>query len=219
MGLTPVGLTTGFVSNGNGTPQVLEYLRPWVDLYKVDLKSFDDTQYRKLGGRLGPILDTIGRLYRMGFWLEIAMLLIAGFNDAEAELQRLTEFVAAVSPDISWHVTAFHKDYKMSDPADTTPEMLARAAEIGKQSGLRFVYAGNRPGAVGDLENTWCPSCGTRLVERHGYHIREYQITPDGSCPSCGRKVPGRWNEQFGGQIASRPFLPGSRQRLAVVGP
>ncbi len=68
----------------------------------------------------------------MGFWLEIVTLLIAEFNDAEAELQRLTGFVAAVSPDIPWHVTAFHKDYKMSDPADTTPEMLARAAEIGK---------------------------------------------------------------------------------------
>jgi pyruvate formate lyase activating enzyme len=39
------GLVTGFVSNGNGTPQVLEYIRPWVDLYKVDLKSFDDRHY------------------------------------------------------------------------------------------------------------------------------------------------------------------------------
>jgi len=34
--------------NGNGTPEVLEYLRPWIDLYKIDLKSFDDRQYRKL---------------------------------------------------------------------------------------------------------------------------------------------------------------------------
>ena len=154
----------------------------------------------------------------MGFWLEIVTLLIRGFNDTETELQRLTEFVAAVSPDIPWHVTAFHKDYKMTDSADTTAEMLVRAAEIGKQNGLRFVYAGNLPGAVGDLEDTWCSSCGTRLVERHGYHIREYQITPDGSCPRCGTQVPGRWSEQFGGQIASHPFLPRSR-RLAVFGP
>ena len=212
------GLTTGFVSNGNATPQVLEYLRPWVDLYKVDLKSFDDKQYRKLGGRLDPILDTIERLYRMGVWLEIVTLVITGFNDTEAEIRRLTEFLASVSPDIPWHVTAFHKDYKMTDPADTTPQMLARAAAIGKQRGLRFVYAGNLPGAVGDLEDTWCPSCGTRLVERYGYHIRGYHLTPDGSCPTCGIQVPGRWSAQFGEQIASRPFLPGSRRRLAVVG-
>src|SRR6476661_8594926 len=107
------GLTTGFVSNGNGTPQVLEYLRPWVDLYKVDLKSFDDRHYRQLGGRLEPILDTIRRLHAMGVWVEVVTLLVPGFNDSEQELTGLTEFVASVSPDIPWHVTAFHQDYRM----------------------------------------------------------------------------------------------------------
>jgi pyruvate formate lyase activating enzyme len=107
------GLVTGFVSNGNGTLQVLEYLRPWVDLYKVDLKSFDDHHYRQLGGRLQPILDTIRQLHEMGFWLEIVTLVIPGFNDSGGELTRLAEFLAGVSLDIPWHVTAFHKDYKM----------------------------------------------------------------------------------------------------------
>ena len=84
------GLVTGYVSNGNGTSQVLEYLRPWVDLYKVDLKSFDDRRYHELGGRLEPILDTIRHLHAMGFWVEIVTLLIPGFNDHHDELQRLT---------------------------------------------------------------------------------------------------------------------------------
>ena len=118
------GLITGFVSNGNGTPQVLEYLRPWVDLYKVDLKSFDDRHYHELGGRIGPILDTIRSLHQMGLWLEIVTLLIPGFNDSAEELHRLTEFIAGVSADIPWHVTAFHKDYKMDDPENTRPEDL-----------------------------------------------------------------------------------------------
>jgi pyruvate formate lyase activating enzyme len=131
------GLVTGFVSNGNGTPQVLEYLRPWLDLYKVDLKSFDDRHYRQLGGRLQPILDSIRTLHQMGLWIEIVTLLIPGFNDSNDELQRLTEFVASVSPDIPWHVTAFHKDYKMVDPDDTRPEDLLRAAEIAHRAGLR----------------------------------------------------------------------------------
>ena len=126
------GLVTGYVSNGNGTPQVLEYLRPWVDLYKVDLKSFDDRHYRELGGRLEPILDTIRRLHAMGFWVEIVTLLIPGFNDSPDELSRLTAFIAGVSPDIPWHVTAFHGDYKMTEPQNTTPEMLLAAAEIGR---------------------------------------------------------------------------------------
>ncbi len=102
------GLATAFVSNGNGTPRVLEYLRPHIDAYKVDLKSFDDRRYRELGGRLQPILDTIGWLHQAGVWVEIVTLLIAGFNDSDAELAGLTEFIASVSPDIPWHVTAFH---------------------------------------------------------------------------------------------------------------
>src|SRR5919205_580429 len=147
------GLTTGYVSNGNGTPQVLEYLRPWVDLYKVDLKSFDDKHYRFLGGRLQPILDTIRRLYEMGFWLEIVTLLVPGFNDSEDEVKRLSEFLVSVSPDIPWHVTAFHQDYKMQDRDNTSAKTLLHAAEIGAKAGLHFVYVGNLPGRVGPYEN------------------------------------------------------------------
>jgi pyruvate formate lyase activating enzyme len=210
------GLMTAYVSNGNGTPRVLDYIRPWVDLYKVDLKSFDDRHYRQLGGRLEPILFTIRTLYAMGVWLELVTLLIPGFNDSEDELHRLTDFVASVSPDIPWHVTAFHKDYRMNDPDNTTPEMLLRAVEIGRSHGLRFVYAGNLPGCVGDWENTRCPTCRVLLVERHGYLIRSYRLTANGSCPDCGTSIPGRWGSGFAGQIASMPFLPGSR-RLRVV--
>src|SRR5439155_15469838 len=139
----------------------------------VDLKSFDDRHYRQLGGRLDPILQTVRQLHAMNFWVEIVTLLIAGFNDSPDELRRLTAFVASVSPDIPWHVTAFHGDYKMMDPENTTPEMLMRAAEIGREAGLRYVYAGNLPGRVGGLEDTNCASCGERLVSRYGYHIRD----------------------------------------------
>jgi pyruvate formate lyase activating enzyme len=206
------GLTTGYVSNGNGTPQVLAYLRPWVDLYKVDLKSFDDRHYRQLGGRLEPILDTIRRLHAMGFWVEIVTLLISSFNDSRDELQRLTSFIAGVSPDIPWHVTAFHGDYKMTEPQNTTAEMLLTAADIGRANGLRYVYAGNLPCAVGDFEDTRCASCHDVVVSRYGYHIRDYRLTADGRCPSCATPVPGRWSEHFDGQIAAHPFIPSGRR-------
>ena len=202
------GLLTAFVSNGNGTPQVLEFLRPWVDLYKVDLKSFDDFHYRKLGGRLQPILETIRRLREIGFWVEIVTLLIPGFNDSEEELKRLTEFLVSVSPDIPWHVTAFHKDYKMTDPENTRPDDLIRAAEIGKKAGLRYIYAGNLPGKVGDLENTYCPSCHALLIERYGYLITGYFLTCEGSCRNCGTAIPGHWSPEFQGQITAYPYVP-----------
>ena len=211
------GLVTGYVSNGNGTPQVLEYLRPWVDLYKVDLKSFDDRHYRELGGRLEPILDTIRRLHAMGFWVEIVTLLIPGFNDSRDELSRLASFVAGVSPDIPWHVTAFHGDYKMTAPQNTTPEMLLAAADIGRTQGLRYIYAGNLPGQVGALEDTCCATCGQLLVARYGYLIRKYRLAPEGRCPACASMVPGRWDRTFDRQIASRPFVPGDRSRLSLL--
>jgi pyruvate formate lyase activating enzyme len=211
------GLLTAFVSNGNGTPQVLEYLRPWIDLYKVDLKSFDDRHYRELGGRIEPILETIRDLYALGVWLEIVTLLIPGFNDSEDELTRLTTFLADISPDIPWHVTAFHQDYRMTGPENTTPEMLTQAAAIGARSGLRFVYAGNLPGQVGDLENTRCAGCRTLLIERYGYFIRAYHVTPDGHCPTCDLSVPGRWGAGFEGQITSRPFVPGRRRQMTLT--
>ena len=206
-----LGLLTAFVSNGNGTPQVLDYLRPWVDLYKVDLKSFDDRHYRKLGGRLQPILETIRRLHSMGFWVEIVTLVIPGFNDGEDELRQLAEFLVSVSAGIPWHVTAFHQDYKMTDPENTSPETLVRAAEIGRRAGLRYIYAGNLPGRVGDWENTYCPGCRKLLVERYGYQIRGYHLTPDGRCPACGVGIPGRWDSSFQGQIASHPHVPRGR--------
>lgn len=212
------GLTTGFVSNGNGTPEVLEYLRPWIDLYKVDLKSFDDRHYHELGGRIAPILDTIRRLYAMGVWLEIVTLLIPGFNDSPDELKRLAEFLADISPMIPWHVTAFHQDYKMKDHRSTRVDDLIRAAEIGKCAGLRYVYAGNLPGGVGSLENTYCHACSALLIQRYGYFIEAYRLTANGCCPSCGVNIPGRWAAKFEGQITDRPFLPHSGFHQINVG-
>jgi pyruvate formate lyase activating enzyme len=212
-----LGLATGFVSNGNATPQVLDYLTPWIDLYKVDLKSFDDKQYRKLGGRLQPILDSIRAIHRRGLWIEIVTLLISGFNDSDDELTQMTEFIASVSPDIPWHVTAFHQDYRMLDPMATTAAQLRKAAAIGQRAGLRYVYAGNLPGLVGALEDTHCTSCRRVLIGRYGYHVREYHLTDQGRCEFCSTALPGRWDHRFDGQIASRPFLPHDRSRLRIV--
>jgi pyruvate formate lyase activating enzyme len=187
------GLLTGFVSNGNGTPEVLEYLRPWVDMFNVDLKSFSDRQYRRLGGRLQPVLDTIRGLYERGIWVEVVTLLVPGFNDSTEELRDLTGFIKSVSPEIPWHVTAFHKNYKMTDPRNTAPADLLHAVEIGKKQGLHYIYTGNLPGNTGDLENTRCPNCNELLVERIGYRILGCNLTAQGQCPSCKKEIPGKW--------------------------
>ena len=187
------GLKTAYISNGNGTPQVIEYLKPWVDLYKVDLKGFNDLNYRKLGGVLQNVLDTIKLLVEKRFWVEIVTLVVPGFNDSDAELTQIAEFLASVSLDLPWHVTAFHQDYKMRDRDDTAATSLIKAAEIGRRAGLRYVYAGNLPGRVGTHENTYCPSCQALLIERYGYTILK-NVLEDGACPTCHTSIPGVWN-------------------------
>jgi pyruvate formate lyase activating enzyme len=187
------GLLTGFVSNGNATPEALEYLRPWLDLYKVDLKSFNDRHYRELGGRLEPILDSLRRIYAMGFWLEVVTLVVPGFNDSDEELEQIAEFLAGISPDIPWHVTAFHRDYKMTDALDTRLSDLLRAVEAGRRAGLHYIYAGNLPGELAGLEDTRCPGCGETLIRRRGFRVLANRLTAPGACPRCGRAIPGLW--------------------------
>src|SRR5437868_1248934 len=125
------GLLCAFVSNGNATPEVLDYLRPWIQAYKVDLKSFDDRHYRTLGCTLQSVTETIRMIHARGIWLEVVTLVIPGFNDSETELREAARFLASVSRDIPWHVTGFHRDYKMTDPPATDSRALIRAAEIG----------------------------------------------------------------------------------------
>ncbi len=189
------GLLTSYVSNGNATKEVLEFIRPWVDLYKVDLKTFNDRTYRKnMGGTLAPVLETIERLKAMGFWLEIVTLIVPGLNDSEQELGEMAKFIASISKDIPWHVTAFHPDYKMADRLWTDPQKLNVSYQIGKAAGLRYVYSGNRPGEVGPTENTDCPSCGELLIERVGFQVIQNNLGPRGLCPKCSTAIPGVWS-------------------------
>jgi pyruvate formate lyase activating enzyme len=188
------GIRGVYVSNGNATREVLEYIRPHVVGYKVDLKSMQDKNYRKLGAPLQHILDAIKMVKAMGFWLEIVTLIIPGFNDSNEELMDAAQYIRSVSPDIPWHVTAFHPDYKMTDSDLTPASTLIRAAEIGQEAGLHYVYAGNLPGSVKNYENTYCPKCGTALVERFAYRIRRDHLTGRGECYKCGEKIPGIWS-------------------------
>jgi pyruvate formate lyase activating enzyme len=190
------GLQCAFVSNGNATPETLDLLKPFLTAYKIDLKGFDDRRYRQLGGTLKNVQRGIEMVLERGLWLEVVTLLVPGFNDSEEELRQLTRFLAAQSRDIPWHVTAFHADYKMSSVATTRVSQLVRAAEIGLEEGLRFVYAGNAPGRVGSLENTRCPKCQTVVVERCGWQIESYRLTQTGRCSACGTEVPGVWSER-----------------------
>lgn len=189
------GLKQVYISNGFATPDVLDYLKPALQGFKVDLKTMQEDHYRDLGGRLQPVLDSIQYAYGLGMWVEIVTLLVPGFNDSSQELVDIARFIQSVSPNIPWHISAFRPDYKMMDKPRTSTVQLRKAVEIGFQEGLNYVYAGNIPGGVGEYENTLCHHCRSRLIHRQGYLILSYQITPQGTCPDCGTRIPGRWTE------------------------
>jgi len=185
------GLRTAFVSNGYATPEAAAFLKPRLDFWKADLKSFDDGKYRKVcGAELSKVLDGIRTIKDSGFWLEIVTLLIPGFNDSDAEIGAMAGFVAGLSPDIPWHLTAFHPDHLMTDVPPTPAGTLLRARDIAAAKGLRYVYCGNIPGVNG--QDTVCPSCGLTLVEREGFSVRKDLLGGKGTC-GCGFKVPGVW--------------------------
>lgn len=192
------GMKCVYISNGNATPEVLDYLEPYLSGFKIDLKTMQDRQYRTLGGVLQHVLDTIQAAHQRGLWVEVVTLVVPGFNDSTDELMEAARYICSVSADIPWHVTAFHKDYRMTEPDNTTADTLVRAAEIGLEAGLHYVYAGNAPGRVGDYEHTRCHQCGMILIRRFGYVIAEYAITGAGACPECGTTIPGVWAQDPG---------------------
>ena len=174
----------------------MDYLQPWLDGMKIDLKAMNEKSYRDLGGRLQPVLDTIRTAREKGMWVEVVTLLIPGLNDDPQELWDLASFLVSVSRDIPWHVTAYHPDYKRFENPPTSAADLQKAADIAQEAGLRYVYAGNLPGRVGSLEDTHCPGCGTAVIRRRGYAILGNTITTEGKCLDCGESIAGFWRKE-----------------------
>ncbi|MHC4074003.1 MAG: AmmeMemoRadiSam system radical SAM enzyme [Planctomycetota bacterium] len=185
------GLTNVFVSNGYMTLEAIDFAGDWLDGINVDLKAFTEDYYRRLcKARLQPVLDTISYIAKeTNIWLEITTLLLPSENDSDDELKQLADFIVnKAGPDVPWHISRFHPQYKHLDSAPTHVSSLERAFEIGKSAGLRYVYLGNVPGAKS--ESTFCYNCGEIVIERVGYQIVANNIK-DAKCPDCGADIAG----------------------------
>lgn len=183
------GLKNVFVSNGYMSEEAVRTIEPYLDGINIDLKG-DDNFYKKVcGARLEPVKKNIELIWNLGIWVEVTTLLIPGYNDSDSQLKETAEFLAGVSPEIPWHVTAFYPTYKLRDAPPTSAETLRRAIRIGREAGISYVYGGNIPG---EDENTICPRCGQVLVERSAFRIVKNNIT-GGKCPHCDRSIVGVW--------------------------
>jgi pyruvate formate lyase activating enzyme len=185
------GLTNVFVSNGFMTKEAIDFASDWLDGINVDLKAFNEDYYKRLcKSRLQPVLDTISYIAKeTEIWLEITTLLVPGENDSEEELRKLADFIVnEAGPDVPWHISRFHPQYRYMDSAPTPISSLERAEQIGKEAGVRYVYLGNVPGAK--WESTFCYNCGKVLIERVGYTIAGNHIVKS-CCPDCSTKIAG----------------------------
>jgi pyruvate formate lyase activating enzyme len=154
-----------------------------------------------MGGVLQNVIDTIKSLHERGKWVEVVTLVVPGMNDSNEELTDIAKFIHSISPDIPWHVTAYHQEYKMTGEEFTPISTLIRAAELGYKEGLHFVYTGNRPGQTRNYENTYCYSCNELLIERRGFQVLQNRIS-NGRCFKCNTNIAGRWMNQCNLQSA-----------------
>jgi len=189
-GISSVAVTAGYVN-----PAARRDFFSVMDAANVDLKGFTNDFYEKVtGAKLRPVLDTLAYLVaETDVWVEITTLLIPGFNDSDAELHAMGQWVMSeLGPDVPHHVTAFHPDWRMRDVPATPASTLLRAREVLLGEGLHHVYTGNISFSAGEV--TYCSTCDLALIERDRYELLSYRLTPDGCCPDCGTRLPGRYD-------------------------
>lgn len=183
------GLYNNYVTNGYMTREMLDMYSPYLDSANIDLKFFNDESYRKIcGGKLGPVLESIRYMHKLGIWIEMTTLVVPGQNDSHEELKGIAEFIAGVGKEIPWHISRFHPDYNMTDLPATPLDKLREAHELGREAGLRYVYIGN----VMEEEVTYCYKCGEDLIGRSGFSITRNRLD-DSKCPKCGAVIDGRF--------------------------
>lgn len=184
------GLCNIYVTDGFMSREMLDILHPYLDAANVDLKAFRNRTYQRyIGARLQPVLDTLKTMKALGIWLEVTTLIVPGINDDEQELRELAAFIATeLDIDTPWHISRFFPDYQMTANIPTPLATLDRAYEMGREVGLRYIYAGNV--ASSEQNHTRCPHCNETLILRHGYRVSR-NIIHENQCPSCGGHIAG----------------------------
>jgi pyruvate formate lyase activating enzyme len=183
-GLKNIFVTSGFI---NEAP--LRMIASVLDAANIDLKFLREESYRRISrASLGPVLEAIRLYHELGVWVEVTTLVIPNLNDSDEELYAIADFIHSIGPEVPWHVSQFYPAYKMWNVPVTPVRTLRRALEIGRATGLRYVYEGNVPGEGG--ENTYCYNCRALLIDRYGFYVRSNRIR-DGRCPECDTKIDG----------------------------
>lgn len=183
-------LYTVYVTNGSITPQALDIIGPYLDVFRVDIKAFSDSSYRKIT----PIFDfkkiletTTYAKQKWNMHIEIVTNVVPTINDDFGELRSLARWIRdTLGNSTPWHVTRFYPYLEFSHIPPTPVEELESIREIGIAEGLKYVYIGNVLGHP--YEDTYCPKCKRRIIKRSGFSIIDYHVK-DGKCEFCGEEI------------------------------
>jgi pyruvate formate lyase activating enzyme len=188
------GIRNVFVTNGYITEEALRHIRPNLQAMNVDLKGWNEEFYREVvGAKLGEVLESLKLIKKLGIWLEVTTLIVPGWSDSDEQFREIAAFIRDELGDgTPWHISRFHPHHKFRDTPMTPVERLESALQIGRESGLKYIYVGNVPGHDG--EHTVCPKCGTTVLKRWGFTISENLLTEEGRCPTCGERIEGVWS-------------------------
>lgn len=185
------GLKNVWVSNGFMSPETVDLILPYLDAINIDIKSFDDAFYQtNCGARLQPVLDNCKRFVEAGVWLEITTLIIPTLSDDKRMLRQLAKFIKReLAGFVPWHLSAFSGEisWKLQNLSETDPALIAEAYRLGKDEGLKYVYAGNLWDV--SLSSTHCVKCRRLIIQREGYAVQRFDDA--GLCKHCGREIEG----------------------------
>ncbi len=186
------GIKNVMVSAGYIEEKPLRDLCPVIDAANIDLKSFSNDIYEMLNaGSLDPILRTLKILKAEGVWLEITNLIIPDRTDDSDMIKKMCDwFFDNGFENVPLHFSRFTPMHKLKHIPATSVDIIDKAYKTAKSAGLKYIYVGNVPGH--SAQNTYCPKCGEKLIDRQGYRTGDIQIK-DNKCKFCGEAIVGVW--------------------------
>ena len=186
------GLFNIFVTNGYETPEAVQSMKRFLDFATIDFKGNASVDfYRKYISIPDPwkIYETLELLRDTDIHVEITDLVVTDIGEDLKEAESMIDRILDIfGPDMPLSFLRFHPDFLLRHLDVTSVESLMKHYGLARQMGMKYVYVGNVPWIK--EQNTYCPKCGTLLVERNFLRTTKLYLNRDSTCPSCGYNVP-----------------------------
>ena len=181
-----------WISNGYINKEPLLKLCKVIDAANVNLKSFDDSIYKKLnGGRLEPVLNTFKIMHENNVHFEMTHLVVPNYVDDLDMFKKMCNWILEnLGQNYPLHLSRFFPHYKLDRLPPTPISTLIKFKDTAIKAGIHYVYIGNVAGS--EAANTYCHNCKKLLIQRSGYRILLFDIV-ENRCKYCKSIIPGHW--------------------------